>query len=383
MQLNELLNLIPNSELEFLAAETKVDRQVKKLTGVTIFKLILFSMLNSNRMSLRVMEEFAQQASFKSYSGFRQTTKFNSIRDRIATINASYFEQIFLRLFELYNKELGEEKALVRVDTTFVAISAKLVDWSLRKGGKNDNLRHLKLGLGLKGTLPCHVKIFTTKEAASDDIAIPETVLTCLHNEKSVITFDRGVQSRKAFTRLNQEEIIYVGRLTPTSNYKLISSRVVKKDDGKSTVIVSDDMVCKLTNREKSWTEENFRIVKAVIRKTKAPIWFITNDKTMSPLEIASIYKQRWEIEVFIKFLKQHLNLKHIVSRTDNGIKVMIYMTMILALLIIVFKKKNQISSYKIAKLRFEIQLDNMLMKEIVILCGGNPDKATYLWDST
>jgi hypothetical protein len=58
-------------------------------------------------------------------------------------------------------------------------------------------------------------------------------------------------------------------------------------------------------------------------------------------------------------------------------------MTMILALLIIVFKKKNQISSYKIAKLRFEIQLDNLLMKEIVILCGGNPDKATYLWDST
>ncbi len=71
------------------------------------------------------------------------------------------------------------------------------------------------------------------------------------------------------------------------------------------------------------------------------------------------------------------------VSRSENGIKVMIYMTMILALLIIVFKKRNKISSYKIAKLRFEIQLDNLLMREIVVLCGGDPNNAIHLWDST
>jgi IS4 transposase len=68
-------------------------------------------------------------------------------------------------------------------------------------------------------------------------------------------------------------------------------------------------------------------------------------------MEIAEIYRQRWDIEVFFRYLKQNLNLKHIVSRNENAIKVMLYMTLILSILIIVYKKKNKISSYKIAKL--------------------------------
>ena len=55
----------------------------------------------------------------------------------------------------------------------------------------------------------------------------------------------------------------------------------------------------------------------------------------------------------------------------------MLYMTMIVAILILVFKKLNNIASHKIAKLKFEIQLDNLLIKEIVLLCGGNPDWKT------
>ena len=95
------------------------------------------------------------------------------------------------------------------------------------------------------------------------------------------------------------------------------------------------------------------------------------------------MYKQRWEIEVFFKFLKQHLNLKHIISRNDNAIKVMIYMTLILSMLLIVYKKLNKITGFKIAKLKFEIELDNLLIKEIVQLCGGDPRKAQHLWNSS
>ena len=85
---------------------------------------------------------------------------------------------------------------------------------------------------------------------------------------------------------------------------------------------------------------------------------------------------------MFFKFIKQHLNVKYLVSRNINGIKVMIYMTMILAILILTYKKLNKIKGFKMAKLKFEIELDNSLIKEIVILCGGNPEKARYLWSS-
>ncbi len=90
---------------------------------------------------------------------------------------------------------------------------------------------------------------------------------------------------------------------------------------------------------------------------------------------IAELYRQRWEVESFFKFIKQHLNVKHLVSRDENGIKVMIYMTMILAILILAYKKLNKIKSFKIAKLKFEIELENEIIKTIVTLCGGDPSK--------
>jgi len=62
MTVNELLRLIPANTFRDLAVETKVDAQVKKLSGEVMFKLILFSMLNSDKLSLRVMETFLQSA---------------------------------------------------------------------------------------------------------------------------------------------------------------------------------------------------------------------------------------------------------------------------------------------------------------------------------
>src|ERR1700733_8563051 len=140
MNIEQILQLIPDKFLEFLAVETKVNHQVKKLTGITMFKLILFSMLNTQKLSLRVMEEFYKSANFKSFSNAKGNAKYNSIRDRITTINATFFEKIFLMLFEHFNKELQEQQSIVKVDSTFIAISAKVVDWSLRKGGSNKDL---------------------------------------------------------------------------------------------------------------------------------------------------------------------------------------------------------------------------------------------------
>ena len=112
MTVNELLKLIPAKTFRDLAVETKVDAQVKKLSGEVMFKLILFSMLSSDKLSLRVMETFLQSASFKSFSQFDiLESKYNSIRDRICTINASYFEKLFEEIFSIYNKELKEENA--------------------------------------------------------------------------------------------------------------------------------------------------------------------------------------------------------------------------------------------------------------------------------
>jgi len=116
MTAGELIKLIPPETFRKLAMETNVDAQVKKLSGEVVFKLILFSMLNSEKLSLRVMETFLQSGQFKVFTGYDILEgKYNSIRDRICTINAEYFEKLFETIFFIYNRELKEEKRFAKL----------------------------------------------------------------------------------------------------------------------------------------------------------------------------------------------------------------------------------------------------------------------------
>lgn len=92
------------------------------------------------------------------------------------------------------------------------------------------------------------------------------------------------------------------------------------------------------------------------------------------------MYRKRWEIEVFFKFIKQHLNFNHLLSRNENGMKVEMYMTLIATILLIVYKKENKLSGLKITKLKLALELESLLIKEIVEICGGNPNKVDSVW---
>jgi len=83
-------------------------------------------------------------------------------------------------------------------------------------------------------------------------------------------------------------------------------------------------------------------------------------------------YKKRWDIEVFFRFLKQELNFSHITSTNPNGIAVMMYMTMISAMLVLVYKKLNKVG-YKTAVRRISLELNELIIKMIVKHCGGDP----------
>lgn len=384
MRVEKLLKLIPPNTFDDLAVETKVDYQVKKLTGEAIFKLILFSMLSADKLSLRVMESFLASAKFKSFSEQDSLdSKFNSIRDRICTINADYFEKLFNIVFSTYNKVLKEEKSLEKADSTYVSMSAKLFVIGMHNCHKGSEKNQLKYSVNLKGSLPCNVKVFTDQSYISEDLALTDLIDSTKTAEGSIVVFDRGLQSRKSFDSFSQKNKFFVGRCNPKAKITVVSKLKVGKAPKESTVKIIKDETGYLMGQTLKKTECQFRIITGEIIATGEPISFVTNLLDEDAHWIADLYKQRWEIEVFFKFIKQHLNVKHLVSRNLNGIKVMIYMTMILAVLILAYKKLNKIAGFKIAKLKFEIALENSIIKEIVLLCGGNPKKAQHLWNTS
>ena len=119
-------------------------------------------------------------------------------------------------------------------------------------------------------------------------------------------------------------------------------------------------------------------LVRRIVTKridTDETIIFITNNKELTAVEVTELYKRRWEIAVFFKFIKQLLNFKHLVSRSENGIQVVLYVTLSAAILLVAFAKENELTNLKIAKQQFANELETEIIKQIIKLCGGDPKK--------
>jgi Transposase DDE domain len=306
---------------------------VKKLSGSVMFKLILFSMLGSERLSLRVMESFLSSATFQFFAGtVSLQSKYNSIRDRICSINAVYFEKLFASIFTIYNQELKEQKALSKTDSTYVTLSAKLLKAG-RQNSQQQAKRQVKYSVTVKGSLPASVKVFTTQPYISEDKALVEIIDEATYLKEGIVVFDAGLQARDALDNFTLTQKLFIGRAKTNVKFEVLSSHPIPEKPADATVTILSDERGFLFKKEGKKTTYSYRLIKAVIDKSGEPACFISNIMEEDAYTIAKWYKQRWKIEVFFKFIKQHLNVTHLISRSENGMKVMIYMTMILAVL--------------------------------------------------
>jgi IS4 transposase len=87
------------------------------------------------------------------------------------------------------------------------------------------------------------------------------------------------------------------------------------------------------------------------------------------------MYKRRRDIEVFFRFLKQELNFSHFLSLNENGIRVVLYMTVITAMPVMIYKRENRIG-YETAVRRMRIELENLIMAIVAVESGGDVKKA-------
>ena len=100
-------------------------------------------------------------------------------------------------------------------------------------------------------------------------------------------------------------------------------------------------------------SDTSFRLVSCRIKETNEEMYLLSNILNLKAVEIAQIYRLRWDIELFFKFLKQRIHFNHLLSRKEHSIKIVVYMSLIAASLMYLYKKLNVIEGFKIAKLRF------------------------------
>lgn len=382
MELQKVLSLIPANLLEELAVETEVNVFSKKLQGEVMFKLLLHCIISHKDNSLRVMESAYETLFFKLINKGQKYTgiHYSSISTRLSVMNVSYFERIFNTCVNLYKNELGEHKEhIMKFDSTIVALSTKLLNIGYNlKGGDAENYRQLKFTVGYSD-IPEIVHFYTDQTYSSENVALKETLLKQAETDsKRIKVFDRGITARKAYDTFTEKGIRFVSRINTNAKHDKKTSNNITASATTTLQIMSDEW-CQLYKEGCVKSKFLYRRIEAIQLASNETICFITNIENLTAAEITEIYKQRWEIEVFFKFIKQLLNFKHLISRNENGVKVILYVTMIAAVLLQAYKKVNNLNGYKIPKLKFAAELEVEIVKGIVTICGGNPEKVNEI----
>lgn len=381
----DLLKLIPDDLLLDLSADTNVDYQVKKLYGSNVFNLLLFGLISGERVGLRSLEDFYNSRKFKvlfKLPGSTKSAKYNSLSARLATMNVDFFEKAYQSIYEqcsqLYDQsDLSLNYKITRVDSTMVAQTASELENGINVGRKKDGKKQVKYTIALTDMFPSSVEVFTQQNYISENLTIPQAILKVIDkNKDNVFVFDRGVSSRSAFSDLDSNGYSFVTRLRTDARYLVLEETDITNGQMVNNLTIIKDQRVNLYQTGAHIVEHPFRLIQTVNQKGIS-YWFLSNRFDLTSEEIILIYKRRWDIEVFFRFIKQELNFSHFISVNENGIRIILYMTLILAMLILIYKKINGFG-YKTAKRRFAMELEEIIDDYLIEYCGGDPN--TYFW---
>lgn len=394
VSVNELLGFIPEALLSHLSTSTKVDHYSKVLHGKKMFYLLLYAILDNDRLSQRTLEDTFNYSGFKTIFNLdeSETVARSSISERLSKIDSGYFKEIFEcmydRFSESYNQSERDKYNLIRVDSTIVSEAAgKLKEGIDNKSGK----KLVKYSVSFDGIFPTGVEIFNGQSYSSEEKALPEAILKQVKKDtehRNIYIIDRGLQSTRVMREFSNENVKFVIRSRENRKHHEIESLIKEGQDLDigDNLLIKDSIVNLYTgipvinkrgnihHREEK-LENKFRLV--VVKNKEQPekiFWFMTNDFELTAKEVADYYRRRWDIEVFFRFIKQELNVSHLVSFSKNGMEVMIYMTLIVAMLVLIYKKANNLG-YKTAKRRFVMELRELITALMIIFSGGDPAK--------
>jgi hypothetical protein len=384
VSIDELLELIGPSVFSNIAKELEADKWVIKFETMTVFKLIVYSLLESERLSLRVMSENYGSAMFQMLLGNKDAKmSYTAIRARLMNVEVKFFERALEETSKALtahytDKDLGRYH-IKRYDSTMVATFSHLIS-GMKVGNTSKGKTQVKLTTELAGAFDVRMTFFKDQAHLSEETALAEVIEKATHGKRDLIVFDRGLKSREAFTRFDAQSICFVTRLTDSPRFVVLGqhSEVAHLED--DNLVFLQDSTVHLYGSAGKIVEHPFRLIEMRRKSDQQIIYLLTNATLEQPgkdeqgndllflttQQVAQVYKSRWDIEVLFRFLKQEMNLEHFVCNDTNAIKVMIYCTLMVAMLLLVYKKVNAIKSYKIAKIRFFNELQAAILLEIL-----------------
>jgi len=381
----QLMTFMPEYEFQKCVDEYKGDYRVRKLTCREHFLVMSFAQL-TGRESLRDIENCLTAFSGKLYhSGISQPVSKSTLADanekRDWRIYADFAQILIKQARPLYIEDndfrVDLDKLVYAFDSTTIDLCLSLYPWAKFHHQKGAVKLHTLLDL--RGSIPVFIDI--TEGSVHDVNSLDRLPI----EPGSYYMMDKGyIDFHRLYTLFHQARAFFVTRAKDNLKCKVISSNEVDKDAG----LISDQMVRLTTYKSSKSYPEEIRLVVYEDYATNTVYSFMTNDFDLPALSIAELYRERWKVESFFKWIKQHLHIKAFYGTSPNAVHCQIWIAVSTYLLIAIAKKKYDlaISLYTFAQTLGLTLFEKTPIKELFnnknFIKNLSDENQLSLWDS-
>ena len=359
----QLMDFVPYYEFQKCVARYNGNYKVINFKCSDQFRCMAFAQL-TYRESLRDIEACLRVAKPKLYHmGIRSGVSRNNLAHANETRDwriYADFAQVLIKIArELYaNDDFGLElkQAVYAFDSTTIDLCLKLFPWA--KFRKTKAAVKLHTLLDLRGNIPVVIRI--TNGKVNDVNALDDLIFEV----GAIYVFDRGYVDFARLYRIHQSLAFFVTRAKSNFVFKRLSSRPVEKEIG----LRSDQIIMVSGFYTLQGYPEKLRRICYYDAETKKRLVFLTNNFTLPAIVIAEIYKCRWQVELFFKWIKQHLRIKSFYGTSENAVKTQIWIAISTYVLVAIVKKKLKLdlSLYTILQILSVTQFEKMPILQVL-----------------
>ena len=361
----QIMRFVPWKYFERTVAHYGGNKHVRTLDCADVFRAMAFAQLTW-RESLRDIETclgFSRRNLF--HMGFKGVPARSTLSDALNTRDWQIYRDLAMHLMARARKLYAAEPLNIDLDATVYALDSttidlcmSLFDWALFRTTKSAVKMHVLLDL--RGNIPAFIHISNGKMADVKVIDIlPIEAGTFYIMDRAYLDFER-------LYKFHYSGAFFVTRLKKTTQVRRIYSHPVDR----STRIVCDQTIA-LTTHALARYPERLRRIRFKDPISGKTLIFLTNNTELPALMIAQLYKNRWQVELFFKWIKQHLRVKRFFGTTENAVKIQLWSAIATYSLVAIAKKELLIEASLYTLLQI---LSTSIFERIELSCALQSD---------
>jgi hypothetical protein len=343
---SQLLQLFPRLQFEQAVRDHKAEYQARGFTSWGQFVAMLFCQLGRAHTLREICGGLASCEGKLKHLGVPDAPKKSTLayanEHRPWSLYQTIFQQLLAKCHAAVagrdqRRKFRFKNKLVSLDSSVIDLSLSVFDWAKFRRTKGAVKLHLLLDHD--GYLPSFAVITDGK---TSDIKVARRMR---FDPGSVLIMDRGYIDYEWFVQLTQQAVYFITRLKDKASFGVVEDRPVPAKGN----ILKDQIIFFHSQAEPA-KEYFFRLVEVWLEDKQESVVFLTNNLQFAATTIAAIYKDRWQVELFFKAIKQNLKIKTFLGTSPNAVKTQIW-TALIAMLILKYLQLRSGFSWSLSNL--------------------------------